>query len=377
MTPTRTLPRLSHRHCLVCLLGLLAVVTPAAAEVEYFITSLGELGGTQSGAYDINNAGVIAGRAEAPDGWFHAVRWLKPETPDDLGTLGGLFSEAWGINESGQIVGHSHVLPGGGAHAFRYDPWMGMVYLGALGGEAGNANRINDAGVAVGWSELADGSTHATIWDATNQPFDLGTFGGTQSEALDINAAGHIVGWATTRADNQGDEQMRAFIYDGGELVPLGPAGARASSAQAINEAGQVIGFSTSYAEYMTAFLWDEQQGLQDLGNLGGDTIIPWGINNAASPVAVGFADDAQSEGVAFVWDAAHGVRDLNALIPADSGWIRLREARGINDAGQIVGYGLRMDGWHAFLLTPVPEPTAALGLLLAASLSMRHRRRA
>ncbi|HQL54078.1 MAG TPA: PEP-CTERM sorting domain-containing protein, partial [Phycisphaerae bacterium] len=195
--------------------------------------------------------------------------------------------------------------------------------------------------------------------------------------ALDINAAGHIVGWATTRADNQGDEQMRAFIYDGGELVPLGPAGARASSAQAINEAGQVIGFSTSYAEYMTAFLWDEQQGLQDLGNLGGDTIIPWGINNAASPVAVGFADDAQSEGVAFVWDAAHGVRDLNALIPADSGWIRLREARGINDAGQIVGYGLRMDGWHAFLLTPVPEPTAALGLLLAASLAMRHRRRA
>jgi probable HAF family extracellular repeat protein len=43
---------------------------------------------------------------------------------------------------------------------------------------------------------------------------------------------------------------------------------------------------------------------------------------------------------------------DLNSLIPAGSGWV-LTSARGINDAGQIVGTGTISGVQHAFLLTP------------------------
>jgi len=47
---------------------------------------------------------------------------------------------------------------------------------------------------------------------------------------------------------------------------------------------------------------------------------------------------------------------DLNDLVDADPGFI-LATAYGINDLGQIVGYG-EIDGYrHAFLLTPIPKP--------------------
>jgi probable HAF family extracellular repeat protein len=59
--------------------------------------------------------------------------------------------------------------------------------------------------------------------------------------------------------------------------------------------------------------------------------------------------------------DAAHhaflysdGVMyDLNNLIPTGSGW-ELLAASGINDAGQIAGWGRHSGGTRAFLLTPV-----------------------
>jgi probable HAF family extracellular repeat protein len=52
-------------------------------------------------------------------------------------------------------------------------------------------------------------------------------------------------------------------------------------------------------------------------------------------------------------------MKDLNNLILPTSGWT-LNYACDINDLGQIVGYGTNPNGvTHAFLLTPVPEPSA------------------
>ncbi len=51
-------------------------------------------------------------------------------------------------------------------------------------------------------------------------------------------------------------------------------------------------------------------------------------------------------------------MRDLNDLIPAGSGWV-FAGAAGINDVGQVVGYGYRAalssTTPHALLLTPTP----------------------
>jgi probable HAF family extracellular repeat protein len=51
-------------------------------------------------------------------------------------------------------------------------------------------------------------------------------------------------------------------------------------------------------------------------------------------------------------------------------------ETRAINDAGQIVGYGINPDGYsRAYLLTPVPEPMT-LGLLTVGALSLLRLRK-
>lgn len=51
---------------------------------------------------------------------------------------------------------------------------------------------------------------------------------------------------------------------------------------------------------------------------------------------------------------------DLNSLIAVGSPWT-LYEADGINDAGQITGIGNIGGHNHAFLLTPVPEPSSVV----------------
>jgi hypothetical protein len=47
---------------------------------------------------------------------------------------------------------------------------------------------------------------------------------------------------------------------------------------------------------------------------------------------------------------------DLNLLIPTNSGW-EMMEARSVNAAGQIVGWGMHGGHTNAFLLTPVSGP--------------------
>ena len=70
---------------------------------------------------------------------------------------------------------------------------------------------------------------------------------------------------------------------------------------------------------------------------------------------------------------------DLNTRIDPQSGWT-LEVAKGINDAGEIVGNGSHNGDYHAFLLTPIPEPSTftLLGISVIAIFSFRfwHGRR-
>ena len=67
---------------------------------------------------------------------------------------------------------------------------------------------------------------------------------------------------------------------------------------------------------------------------------------------------------------------DLNDLVDPASGWT-LTVAQSINDSGWIVGYGTNPAGQtHAFLLTPVPEPSVLTVLGSAALFCLRGMRR-
>ena len=96
--------------------AVLMATAPAEA-VLYTLTDLGTLGGPQSFAFDINDAGQVVGGADIPASGgpfpdFHAFLWDSAGGMQDLGTLGGENSSATGINNMGQVVGWSDTSAG-------------------------------------------------------------------------------------------------------------------------------------------------------------------------------------------------------------------------------------------------------------------------
>ena len=109
-----------------------------------------------------------------------------------------------------------------------------------------------------------------------------------------------------------------------------------------------------------------------DLGTLGA-ACFPTAINSFGE--VVGISDlPLSTVHRAFLYDSAGVMHDLNDLIPQNSGWV-LDHATGINDLGQISGSGTIGGNFHAFLLTPTPEPID-LSLLGLGALGLLARRR-
>ncbi len=135
------------------------------------------------------------------------------------------------------------------------------------------------------------------------------------------------------------------------------PPGMIQGSAVAIDSGGEVLlwGISaTNDLEY--AFTWTSTAGFQQLGQF-----VPTAMNDLGE--VVGTMSDG---GPPVIWTPGGGVQDLNSLIepPFPSGTF-LESPNGINDSGDIVGFGLSDTSVRsAFLLTPVPEPGS---LVLAA----------
>src|SRR5262249_51856110 len=73
--------------------------------------------------------------------------------------------------------------------------------LGTLGGNESLSNAINAEGQVVGSAQLANGTSHAVLWNPGQAGKDLGTLGGSTSTALGINILGDVVGNADTTTD--------------------------------------------------------------------------------------------------------------------------------------------------------------------------------
>ena len=122
-------------------------------------------------------------------------------------------------------------------------------------------------------------------------------------------------------------------------VIPIGPAGSRPT---AINSSGQIVGSFTA-GDATHAFLYSGARFV-DLGTLGGTYGIARGINDAGA--VVGASSDVAGNTHAFVY--ANGtMTDIGTLGGNNS------SAAAINNKGQVAGVADGPDGSYAFLYSP------------------------
>ncbi len=348
-----------------------AIVVPVVCSAaSYSVVDLGTLGGTFGVALGLNAKGQVTGQATTLAGAVHA--FFYDGTMHDLGTFGGSGSAGNGINASGQIAGSAQTVGNAARHAFFYDGTMHQ--LGTFGGQNSEALGINASGQMTGFADAGNGN-HAFLYDAIHGMVDLNTLispslGWLLLRGSAINDLGQITGEGLIGG------QTHAFVFDGTvhDLGTVSGVGSPSSRGYAINASGQATGSSND-----RVFLYDGTMHI--LGGLGGGAASGYGINANGQVTGGSYISSGSTPTLhAFVYDAAHGMVDLNSLVSPLSGLV-LESGGAINDAGQIAGAASIGEEFHAFLLTPVPEPSSLVLCSLAfcavaAYLSCRRLRR-
>jgi probable HAF family extracellular repeat protein len=342
---------------IVSVTGLTVCSASLAANLPsvYVVTDIGTLpGGSASKALGINSAGDVVGMATDPNDGFnnHAVLYTGG-TMINLGlgnVQGAIWSEARAINPDGLIVGDTQ---NGAPHAFLYEAnqfynletmrdtfWSQPWAIDSTGQIVGTVGVLLNPSTPVYHAFLSDGQTMTDLTAELGNP--------DYSEAFGINDLGQIVG--LRRIDGV---HIHAFRLDSNGPVDLGTLGGQNSSAQAINNAGQIVGYSYLAGNGATThpFLYTDGQ-LLDLG------LLPDATNGYASAINSdgivvghvqfpGYSDNTR----AFVY-ADGGLHDLNDLLVPGSGWV-LKAANGINDQGEIAGWGTLNGATRGFVLRP------------------------
>jgi probable HAF family extracellular repeat protein len=345
----------------------LLVLTCGARAQFYAVTDLGSLGGTNGMAYGINDHEQIVGAAQMDMGNYHAFMFDGGRMID-LGTMGGSNSWAYGINNNGWMVGASG-MPMTNMHAFLVTNGLmnpTMMDLGTLGGSNSSAWMIDVHGDMVGWTSMTNGEHHAFFMtnSMAGGMMDLGTAGGTNSEAYCINSNRMVVGYAMMSNGSMQPIMSTNARFGSSSMMTMGMGGMGASGGQSwfVNDMGDAAGLAQMPGGNHHAFVSGSGgmmgQKTVDLGTLGGTNSVAYSMNNAGA--AVGMSGMATGMPHAFMVTNALGgmvqMMDLNTLIPTNSGW-EMMEARSINSAGQIVGWGMHAGHTNAFLLTPVTGP--------------------
>jgi probable HAF family extracellular repeat protein len=311
------------------------------------LVDLGALpNGWPSFAYQANSAGIVVGYSYTGlnySGTRHALRWHVvggTVSLEDLTPLLGntVESSAFGMNEAGDISGFFRTS-GGKPHAFLLTS-LGMTDLHPLcggisdGKDASGAYDVNASGEAVGYRGVTTDGTgnsyRAFSWIAGCMT-ELPTLGG-YSEGRAINDSGVVVGssggypvrWTKNPSAPGGWDVVKLSAVSGGV-------------ATAINTRGDIVGYignPVSFTGPCAALLWPAAGGQIDLGTLGGAVSMALGIDDAGAVVGYGLKTSGVQR--AFRWTAATGMVELGSFTNAKGSG---SAALGISPVG-ILGFG-------------------------------------
>jgi probable HAF family extracellular repeat protein len=276
-------------------LGILALGLLSASLAQgatYYVasvstTDLGNLGGPEASALDINNRGVIVGYSKNPAMTRRAFRW-QGGVMTDIGTpTSSARSIASGINDYDEIVGQYGDPDEFNWQAFYWSPGTGVITLNRSlypsqpfdSSYVAIARAINNKGVIVGTVEAA-GLDHdvpvlpcfralPVVWgSAYAKPKILHCPEGTDgvNSGSDINDSNWITGYELpfSGADN-------GFVWKSGTTThAVAPIFGSHPRAFGINESGVVVGTADLFGTTREAFRWNGAGTSQWLGVLSG-----------------------------------------------------------------------------------------------------------
>jgi probable HAF family extracellular repeat protein len=355
---------------------------PKSHAQTYRVTDLGP--GTVGTA--INNAGQVVGYSYTASGPNQPFLWSNG-TLTNLGTLGGTAGEALGINSSGQVVGQSNIAGDVYHHATLWSSGA-ITDLGTFNPVCcfnSRANAINDTGQIVGTTDISCGPPGTSppecgMLTVTEAPFiftggtmtlvngtNLGMGGGASS----INNSGQIAGYAEVEFGYIPDTAVfwSASTSLPSLLFPLNPFAATPNSNPilAINNSGEIATQApvNANATVYTATLWNNgtvtYPGAPYFGcppNLGLNCPTgAYGVNNSGQ--IVGYGSSWQLVDITIIYTSFAALwsggqfSDLNTMADRSSlpAPFTLSYAAGINDNGIILAVGNYGSATHTFLL--------------------------
>lgn len=244
-------------------------------------------------------------------------------------------------------------------------PRYTVTDLGSLGSSS-NGQSLNNRSHVAGYSWfLTNGSLcrHAFLWNPSDGLVDIGTLGGKSSVGVGINNKDQMTGFSylsdQTECNPFIENALHAFIWTAEEgMIDLGTLGGKNSYGYGINDQGEVAGYSNLKDSMGShAFLWTSKTGMTDLGTLGGSYSLGYAINKFG--YVTGYSStDGNGSWHAFV---ARSFRTSSrgkfhpGITMRDIGTLGgdMSTGQAINDLSQVTGYSNLVEGdtdtKHAF----------------------------
>jgi probable HAF family extracellular repeat protein len=236
----------------------------------------------------------------------------------------------------------------------------------------GFAQVLNQQGTVVGWAETPTPAPEADCWIffecnvshafqwQNGVKIDLGALPGafSSSAASWISSNGLIAGYSQNGELDplSGSPELRAVVWDNGQITDLGTLGGNQSFAVAVNNRGQVAGVATNQEHDPFSFvyqitptrsskgtqtrtvLWDKGAP-HDLGTLGGPDAAGGLVNQHGQVAGISYINSIPNPITGlppfhpFLWEKGKGMKDLGSF-----GGAATASVNGLNERGEVVG---------------------------------------